>query len=209
MGKFLKTTLIGGVIFLIPLVVVILVLGYAVQIAMGVLGPILSVVHIDDDGTIAGVGLRSLIAILSLVVVSFLAGLFARTAAGISMMAWAENSVLGRLPQFQMMKSMTSTLAPAWGSQQIKPGLLSSAGGWEICYVLEALPGGWTAIFLPRSPTPMSGTVKIVPSDKVERLDIPMVQVLVLLQRMGIGAGEVLSSVDLDNPRSGPAPNLA
>ena len=54
---FLKTTVIGGVIFLIPLIIIIAILGKAFQIMMQLAEPLSTLVPIDSVADIAIVNL--------------------------------------------------------------------------------------------------------------------------------------------------------
>ena len=56
MTTFLKTTMLGGVLFLLPLAIVLMVLGYALGLAAKVAQPISEKLQLDDWGTVAGVG---------------------------------------------------------------------------------------------------------------------------------------------------------
>ena len=74
---FIKTTVIGGLLFLVPLVVLILILTEAAELMMMVAGPMADWVPIDSVG---GMALANLIAAAVLVLVCFIAGLVARAA---------------------------------------------------------------------------------------------------------------------------------
>jgi uncharacterized membrane protein len=70
--------------------------------------------------------------------------------------------------------------------------------GWMLGYQMEELPGGWRVVFLPASPTPMSGNVLYVEASKVRALDITMREAMQLVKRLGIGSASALQSVQLD-----------
>ena len=78
-------------------------------------------------------------------------------------------------------------------------GRLSDAG-WQIGYLLEPLENGWVAAFVPQAPTPMSGNVMYMPSDRVRPLDITMVQAMSIVKAIGVGSGAALRGVDLKLP---------
>ena len=73
---FLKTTVIGGVIFLIPLIIIVAILGKAFQIMMRVAEPLSALVPIDSVVDIAVV---NLIAVALIILACFVAGLAAKT----------------------------------------------------------------------------------------------------------------------------------
>ena len=57
MTAFLKTTMLGGVLFLLPFAIVLMVLGYALGLASKVAQPISEKLQLDDWGTLPGLGL--------------------------------------------------------------------------------------------------------------------------------------------------------
>jgi uncharacterized membrane protein len=118
--------------------------------------PIADALHINQLGGPAGVIAITLLSILILVVISFGAGIIARTAAGRRLTRWSESSLLGRLPQYQLVKSMAEGLAHIESASGLKPALVSIEDGWQIGYLLEQLENDWVAVFLPQAPTPMS-----------------------------------------------------
>ena len=107
-------------------------------------------------------------------------------------MRWFENSFLGGLPQYQMMKSMAEGLARVESSEGVQPALVSIEDGWHIAYLLEPQETGWVTVFLPQAPTPMSGNVMYLPADRVRPLDITMVQAMAIVKHRGVGSADAL-----------------
>jgi uncharacterized membrane protein len=149
---------------------------------------------------VVGVGGISVLAALGLVFLSFLAGFVARTIAGKRIMHQFENSFLGGLPQYQLIKSMAEGLAKVENTEGVKPVLASIEGGWQIGYMLETLENGWVAVFLPQAPTPMSGNVMYLPADRVRPLSITMIQAMAIVKQLGVGSGHALRGADLTLP---------
>ena len=83
------------------------------------------------------------------------------------------------------------------GVQGMRPALVSIEGGWQLGYQLEELKDGWVAVFLPQSPTPMSGNVMYLPAARVRLLEIPIPEAMMLVKRMGVGSAATLRTVDL------------
>jgi uncharacterized membrane protein len=194
---FLKATIAGGLMFLVPVVLVAVVLGHAMRLAGKVAQPIADRLQWDN---VAGVGVVTVLAVLALVFVSLVAGIVARTNAGRRITGWFENSLLGGLPQYQLVKSMAEGLAQVESADGVQPALVSIEGGWQIGYLLERLENGWAAVFLPQAPTPMSGNVMYLPMDRVRPLGITMIQAMAIVKRIGVGSGDALRGVDLTPP---------
>jgi len=194
---FFKTTIVGGLMFLVPVVLIVVVLGHALRLAAKVAKPIAEQLQLEH---LVGVGAVTVVAALVLVVISFLAGLVSRTKPGRRVTNWFEESLLGGLPQYQLVKSMADGLAKVEGAEGLKPVLASIEDGWQIAYLLEQLDNGWVAVFLPQSPTPMSGNVMYLPGERIRALDLTMVQAMSIIKRLGIGSGDALRGVDLSSP---------
>jgi uncharacterized membrane protein len=192
--KFLKTTIVGGLLFLVPVILLIVILGHAMRIVGKFAGPIAAAFPANE---IAGVAIATVVAALILLLAAFVAGLVARTGTGRSVMRWFEESLLGGLPQYRMMKTMAEGLAQVEDASGIKPALVSIEGGWQIGYVLEEMQTGWTAVFLPQAPTPMSGNVMYMPSERVRPLDMPIGEAMLLVKRLGVGSARALAQADL------------
>jgi uncharacterized membrane protein len=204
--EFLKTTVIGGALFLLPVALILFFLSYALRLAKKIATPIADALHINQLGGPAGVIAITLLSILILVVISFGAGIIARTAAGRRIARWSESSLLGRLPQYQLVKSMAEGLAHIESASGLKPALVSIEDGWQIGYLLEQLENDWVAVFLPQAPTPMSGNIMYFPVDRVRPLGITMVQAATIIKAIGVGSGAALRGLDLKQPDSGPRP---
>jgi uncharacterized membrane protein len=192
--EFLKTTIVGGIVFLVPLILLILVLRHAMTFAGKIAGPIAA---LFPEHKVAGVAVATIIAALVLLLLSFVAGLFARTSFGRNLARWLEDSLLGNLPQYRMVKTMAEGLAQVEDSQNLRPALVSIEGGWQLGYLLEEVHAGWVAVFLPQSPTPMSGTVMYMPAERVRLLDMPMGEAMLLVKRLGVGSAHSLRTADL------------
>lgn len=201
MKEFLKTTLVGGVLFLLPVGLILFILGYAMRLADKVAKPISATLKLDQMGHIVGVSAATLVAVVVLVVVSFGAGIIARTRPGNRISRWFEDSVLSGVPQYQMVKSMAEGLAHIESATGLKPALVSIEDGWQLGYMLENLQGGWVTVFLPQAPTPLSGNVMYFPSERVRPLGITMVDAMSIVKRIGVGSADALRGVDLALPQ--------
>ena len=195
--EFLKTTLVGGLLFLLPVVLIVIVLRHAMQLTVKVVKPISDYLPME---AVVGVRGETALAVLVLILVSLVAGLVARTNAGKRAMRWSENSLLGGLPQYQLVKSMAEGLAHVENAESVHPALVSIEGGWQIGYLLEPLENGWVTVFMPQAPTPMSGNVMYLPAERVRPLGITMVQAMAIVERMGVGSAKALSGADLTLP---------
>jgi len=94
---FFRTTLVGGILFLVPIVVLIIVLSKALAIAHKLVDPIAARLPFESL-----IGLRTphVLAITLLLIFCFVAGLFARTALAKRSVNWLESAVLSNVPRY-------------------------------------------------------------------------------------------------------------
>jgi uncharacterized membrane protein len=182
--------------FLVPVVLVLIVAGKAMQFAGKLAVPMAKLLPVSHVG---GVGVATLLAAAILVILALLAGLAARTGPGRRLTHWFEESLLGGLPQYRMVKSLAEGLTQIESGSGMKPVLLRGDEGWMLGYQMEVLPGDWRVVFLPASPTPMSGNVLYVEGARVQPLSITMQEAMVLVKRLGIGSADSLRDVAWDS----------
>jgi uncharacterized membrane protein len=197
LARTIKTTVAGGLLFLLPLVLVVILLSHALRLAGTVAKPITDALQVE---AMVGRGGEEVLAIALLVAVSIAAGQFARTAMGRNLKRWAEGTFLGGLPQYQLVKSMAEGLAQVEGADGARPALINIEEAWQLGYVLESLGNGWVAVFLPQAPTPLSGSAMYLPEERVRPLAITMAHAMTIVKRMGIGSGEALGDADFTLP---------
>ena len=197
--EFVKTTVIGGASFLLPVAIIIFILSYAFRLVRRIAEPISHSLHLDHLVG-AGVGTVTVLSVVVLVLISFVAGIAARTAAGRRITRWSESSFLGRLPHYQVIKSMAEGLAHIEHTSGLKPALINIEDAWQIGYLIERLEQDWVVVFLPQAPSPMSGNVMYMPADRVRPLDITMVQAMSIVKAIGVGSSAALRGVDLTLP---------
>jgi uncharacterized membrane protein len=195
--NLLKATIVGGLLFLLPLILVVLLLGHAMKFAAKVAHPVSHAIGLDAA---LGPAAEDAFAAAVLLVIAIVAGVIAGTALGKTLLRWAENSFLGGLPQYRMMKTMAEGFAQIETADGATPALVNVEDGWQLGYRLEQLQNGWVAVFIPQSPTPMSGNVMYLPSNRVRTLDIPMMEAMGVVKSMGAGSAKALRQANLALP---------
>ena len=162
--EFLKTIIIGGVMFLLPVAVVLFVLSYALRLVKTVATPISNSLHLDQLGGIAGIGATTVLSVLVLILTLLRCGhcsTHSRRQAHYSLVGEFSSRPFSA---HQLIKSMAEGFAHIQSASGLKPALISIEDGWQIGYLLEALENDWVAVFLPQAPTPMSGNIMYFPA---------------------------------------------
>ncbi len=189
MVDFLKTTVIGGLFVLLPVLLLYMLLAEALKLVVALATPI---ADLFPKEVFTKIEAPFLIALVLIVAVSFLLGLALRSAALSRMGDWIEDTVLSRFPAYAVLKRLTK----GFGKEEataFKPAFLISAEGWkEIAYVIEDHGDGQLTVLVPWAPTAFSGSVRVVDRDRVEMLDASLGDVSKVLGLWGMGMRELL-----------------
>ena len=188
--EFLKTTMIGGLFVLLPVLLLYMLLAEALQLVVALATPI---ADLFPKEVFAQIEAPILIALTLIVGVSFLLGLALRSAVLSRTGGWIESAVLSRLPAYTALKRLTKGFAKEEAAA-FKPGLLTSTEGWkDIVYVIEDHGDGQLTVMVPWAPTAFSGSVKVVARDRVEMLDANIGDVSRVLSLWGTGTRDLLN----------------
>lgn len=187
--RFIQTTLIGGAFFLLPLVITLMLLGKVLQIVSQLIEPITKNL---PQGTLAGVPAPRLFAILALLLICMLAGLLARTRPAQGVVGWLERTILFRIPGYSYMKTMGGNLVGADAGARYLPVIARIEDSWQMGFVIEHVPGGHSAVFIPGTPNPWSGSVYFMSEDRFRLLDVSLQATLTCVKAFGAGAQPML-----------------
>ena len=185
----LTTTLIGGVVFLLPLIVVLAVVGHALLIAVQAVTPLVQAV---PQLRIGGIALVTVAAVLLLIALCYCAGVLARAAFGRRLSTGFEDKLTTVYPRYHVIKAMSQNLHGAIGQQLLRPVLLSFDDQQQLGYDIERLADGRAVVFVPGSPDAWSGNVLLVDPARVQPLDVDPAGMARSLQGMGRGLAALL-----------------
>jgi uncharacterized membrane protein len=99
--RFLRTTLVGGLLFLVPIIVVVAIIGKALGLAHKLVDPLAERLPVES---VIGLRTPALLALGVIVVFCSLAGLFARTALAQKIVNGLEAAVLSNVPGYEFFK---------------------------------------------------------------------------------------------------------
>ena len=189
--EFIKTTILGGLFVLLPIIILYLALGEAMGVLVAMATPFADLFF---PGSFEDTQFPVLIALALLICVSFILGLFMLSETSRKFGNWIERTILGRLPVYNAIKSLTTGFSDSQQESAFKPALLKSADGEkELVYIVEDHGDGNLTVMLPWTPTPFAGVIKIVLKERVEPLDASMKKVTEALSQWGIGTKNLLA----------------
>jgi len=189
--NFMKTTIVGGLLFLVPAVLIILLVKNALELARKILMPIEKLLPIEN---IAGAAVEHLLAVVLIIAVCFAAGLAARTSPGAKLNAWLERAILRRVPGFGLIKRVTREMVNMESQSDLSVALARIEDAWVLSFIVEKLENGLLAVFVPSAPTPAVGSIYYLTEDRVKRLDVSVSSAIQCIMRLGVGSRELLQA---------------
>jgi len=184
MLSFIKTTVLGGMLFLVPVVVLIAIVGKGLQLTSALAAPIGELLGVD---TIAGVAVVELLAVGVLVLICFLAGLVAETPRAKRWVRSLEENLLEKIPTYQLLKTKAQSALEFENSERLQTVKVRFDDSWQLAFEMRRTDSGDVVLFLPGAPDPWSGSICIVTADRVEKLDMTVRAVVKLLKSLGRG----------------------
>jgi uncharacterized membrane protein len=197
--SFAKTMVIGGLVFLFPLVFVVIIVSRAFTLLVQVSRPVvdtLSPVH-----TVADVAVIDLVAILALLAGCLVAGLVARSGIGRTVYGAVDASLARVIPGYAIWRAR---LGDAVGHEAQRRGLKTIVVRMDdydqIALEIERLPDGRVVVFLPGAPDLWTGQSIVVDAARVTRIDIDILPLGKLMQNLGWGTGNLLKGGSAATP---------
>jgi uncharacterized membrane protein len=187
--KFLKMTVIGGIVFLVPIIIVVIIVGKAFAIMTKLASPLAAWLPIDSVG---GIALANLLAAAAIVVVCFVAGLVARSPFAVRTVESLESGVLSVIPGYAFIKGLTGSLTGGEEEKELAPVLARFDDAWQVAFQVERTADGRVVVYIPGAPDPWSGAVFVMTADRVEPLERTMAAAVRNIRSLGRGSAELL-----------------
>ena len=186
---FLKSTLLGGLIVVLPAWIAVLLVLKALAHLQIFVKPISS--HLPRT-----IDHPKIIAILVLLALCFLVGVAIRTAIGARAKRLAEHAVLEKIPGYTTLRGFAAQLTDQNLSANFQPALVEIEEALVPGFIVEQHSGNRSTVFIPSVPTPMAGAVYIIDNRRVHRLDIPAVAVMQCISKWGGGSDKLVAAYD-------------
>ncbi|MCP2026769.1 putative membrane protein [Flavobacterium sp. HSC-32F16] len=189
--KIIKATFLGGILFLAPLVVLLIILEKGYGIIQKVTLPLVN--HLPRIHVL-GVAIQELVGTLILILICFTAGLLARTAGAKKMIHKLENGILSFVPGYSFMKSMNESIMGFESNQDLKVILVPTDAGWQFAFLIEQIDENNFTVFVPDAPNPWSGSVCFVEKKDIREVGITQKEALASIRKLGYGTKELLKN---------------
>jgi uncharacterized membrane protein len=174
----------GIVLFLFPIMVLIFIFEKAMTIAQSVILPVKS--HLPAE-RIFGIGMFSLLSLILILLVCFIAGWLYENKWVKSFLSFIEDNLLIFIPGYTMIKSSADS------------GIEDAGNDWkavmineddELIYGIEVdkRPDGYSMIFFPEPPDAKSGDMRLMPESKFIRIDLTANKLIKIIRNYGHGS---------------------
>lgn len=166
---FIRATLTGGIIFLLPLALILVILSKIMAVISKLASPLAS--RMPDLAM--GLDGSRLLTIFILIALCFLAGILFRLAIMRRMVGKLEDSVLVYLPGYYLLKSITADAVGAKIAHHLDPVMIKDGDTFVIGFLSEE-KNGYAMVYIPEVPKHDSGELRIFPSSSIIKLKAPV-----------------------------------
>jgi len=191
LAEFVKTTLIGGLLIILPLYLTVLLLTKAVTGVLALMNPITAQIP-------ASVHFRQIMAVLVMAAVCFIAGLVVRTGPGLHAKNAFERAVLEKLPGYALLRGLAGRISGRADEPAFAPALVEIEEALVPALIVEELEDGSYTVLVPSVPTPMAGAIYILPRERVHPVDVPFTKALSVFSKWGTGAGDFVRAMQAE-----------
>ncbi len=185
-----RTTVVGGILFLIPFFVILYALWEVFKIALRVVIPLAELMPFQS---LVGLETPWVLALLLLISTCYLAGVIARTKMARRLIVRIETGVLSHLPGYSFMKVVGEEFAGDEPNERYVAILVHFDDCKKLGCLVERLAEGYAVVYLPGSPKPWSGEIVVVEEQRVTLLTHSSRKLVQCLSRLGEGADSLLN----------------
>jgi uncharacterized membrane protein len=197
MNKVIKTTVLGGIVFLIPIVLMVAIIDKAFSMMHLLATPLLEFLPIES---IFGAATAHVVTVIILILFCFVAGLFARTNLADRFGASLEKNLLEKIPTYVLIRAKLRSVLQPEELEKLHPVMVRFDDSWQFALEVEKIHDDKVLVFLPGAPDAWSGSVCVVTDDRVERMDIDVQAVNLLMKRLGEGSSQALVPLKFGQP---------
>ncbi len=188
--NYIKLTIVGGALLLIPLFVLVAVIVKAGSLVKRIVTPIAHRLPFQ----IPGIAKETLLAILVLLLLCFLAGIFMHTGIAQRFKKLLEEDILVHIPGYSYLQALSTDKLTNSHSSTWKPATVQIDGNEVICFVIDETEH-YCSIFFPSAPVPSSGTVCAREKQDVRYLPISVSETIAILRQLGKGSAAALEKI--------------
>jgi len=188
-AEFTKTTLVGGVLVIVPLWLSLLLLAKAVGGLFALISPVTTQLPPD-------LHLRRIVAILIVVALCFVAGLIVRTGPGLRAKTLLDHYLLERVPGYTLLRGLAGRVTGHGEGETFAVALVEIEEALVPGFIVEEHSDGKFTVFVPSVPTPAAGTVYILDPARVHLVDVPFTKAVGVISKWGAGSRDLVAAME-------------
>jgi len=174
----------GIVLFLFPIMVLIFIFQKAMTIAQSIILPVKS--HLPAE-RILGIGMFSLLSLILILLVCFIAGWLYESKWVKSFLSFIEDNLLVFIPGYTMIKSSADASIED-ADNDWKVVMINEDDGLIYGIEVDKRPDGYSMIFFPEPPDAKSGDMKLMSESKFIRIDLSANKFIKIIRNYGHGS---------------------
>jgi len=190
--EFLKTSLLGGVVVILPVAILVSVTVWVFNLISGWISPLTRLLTKDLQ---VNEFIAESFAIIVILVACFSVGVLVRTRLGDILYRLLETRILKLAPGYSMIKE---TVLQLFGNRKDSP--FSSVALAQIfcnstmatCFITDTHADGSFTVFVPTGPNPTSGLIYHLEGKYVHPVDVPVQDAMRSVISCGAGSGNLL-----------------
>ena len=170
--NFVTTTLLGGVVVLLPLAIFVLLIKLLINMVAGLLAPLSNLLKNELNLPVPDY-LVGFVAFAIVIFTCFMIGLFIRTRIGKDLFGYVERTYLLRLPMYGTIKETVQQFTGAKKMPFSDVVLVDvfSNGTRMTGFITDEHESGNVTVFVPTGPNPTNGFIFHVTKEQIERID--------------------------------------
>ena len=195
--SFIKTSLLGGTLVVLPIVILILVFKWLYEFIADKIKPL---TYVLSETAKLQEFVASILAIALIILTFFLVGVAVKTRLGRFTFAYLEQIFFTKLPLYKIIKETTLQLV---GSEKtlfkhVALVNLFSNDTRVTAFITEEHDDGSYTVFVPSGPAPTAGFIYHLTSQNVQIINYPIDKAMKTIFSLGAGSKELLNSYNTE-----------
>jgi len=192
--NFIRTTALGGLVAILPLVLIIIFFRWIINLVQKYLEPLVTLINTDSELMIITLYILAVIAIL---VIFFLLGLFIQTRVGKFFRSVLEEKYLSKIPGYNLARE---TVMQFFGKNRsffrevVLVDIFNSGSLMTGFITDDHQDSDYLSVFVPTGPNPTSGNIYHVHKDKTIRTGTTVDTGMKTIISCGAGSSKIFDS---------------
>jgi uncharacterized membrane protein len=195
--SFIKTSLIGGFIVILPVVILIGAFTWIFNFIIKIIQPLTDILVVRSD-------LQEIVAhvvvIILILLLCFVLGILVKTSIGKFFYSFIENALLKKIPGYSLVKETVLQFLGNKQSPFSSVALVNIFGNETLvtAFITDTHDDGSYSVFVPTGPNPTSGNIYHLNEQYVHKVDVPVEDTMRSIISCGSGSGKLVEKFNED-----------